>query len=69
MAERVPSLDGWHSLEWWAKAEKRSKKTIRRWTYMGLRHSKIGASIQIHDDDMARFKAAHLRGGNLDKAA
>lgn len=68
-AEKVLPLDGWHPLEWWAEKYSKSKKTIRRWTEMGLPYSQTRGLIEIHEAHMAAFKAANVRGGNLNRAA
>jgi hypothetical protein len=65
MSDTKRSLEGWHPLEDVAKRRGRSTKTIRRWCDRGLRHSKIGATVVIHEDDEVAFLEANARGGNI----
>jgi len=65
MSTSKRSLGGWHPIEDVAKRHDRSVKTVRRWTQQGLRHSKIGATVIIHEDDEVAFLEAHARGGNI----
>jgi hypothetical protein len=65
MERRNPSSDGWHSVHEWAKRVGCCVRTIRNYTRRGLRHSKIGAAVLIHESDWDAFLNAHARGGNL----
>lgn len=49
----------------WAERTGRCTKTIRNYTKQGLRHSKIGAAVLIHERDWEAFLNANARGGNL----
>jgi hypothetical protein len=65
MGERNLSIEGWHSVEEWARRTGRCKRTIRNWTRAGLRYSKIGCTVLVNTDDMLTWIDAHARGGNM----
>ena len=62
---RTPGVDGWYTVHEWAARMGKCIRTIRTYTKNGLRHSKIGHSVLIHETDFEDFLRANSRGGNL----
>jgi hypothetical protein len=58
MAKR--SADGWKPLD--KLIPDKSARQRRRYCQQGLRHSKIGQVIYVHEDDWAAFLETHARG-------
>jgi excisionase family DNA binding protein len=62
-------IPGWHSIHEWARRLGCHKRTVRNYCDKGLKFSKIGSLVLIHEADVEDWIQRHSRGGNLRRPA